>query len=154
MTGDPIHQSRQGSSAECRLRDVGQSSLAQGHAAPCAKVRPVRTSSLPVPRASDPSGPAGRSLRGHGADHAQTPDGNGASSSGVCEKQWADDGCDRDPRVGRVSEYSEKAWLSCAQRAARFKFRLTIGLIGCTTRSWRRPTVFWCRFGSVPSAAV
>jgi hypothetical protein len=27
-------------------------------------------------------------------------------------------------------------------------------LIACTTRSSPRPTVFWCRFGSAPSAAV
>src|SRR6202023_3067463 len=103
-----------------------QGSVAQGHAAPFARVRTVRTSSLSVPPGSDPSGPAGRSLRGNGADDAQTPGGNGTSSSGVCEKQWADDRCDRDTRVGRVSEYSEKAWLSRAQRTAHFKFTSTI----------------------------
>ena len=92
--------------------------------------------------------------RGYGADDAQTPGGNGASSSGVCEKQWADDRCDRDTRVGGVSEYSEKAWLSRAQRAAGFKFTLTICLIGCTTRSSPRLTAFLCPFGSAPSAAV
>jgi hypothetical protein len=27
-------------------------------------------------------------------------------------------------------------------------------LIACTTRSWPRPTVFLCPFGSAPSAAV
>ena len=92
--------------------------------------------------------------RGYGADDAQTPDGNSTSSSGVCEKQWADDRCDRDASVGRVSEYSEKAWLSRAERAAGFKFTLTICLIACTTRSSPRPTVFLCPFGSAPSVAA
>ena len=154
MTDVQINQAGQGSSAERRLRDAGQGSTARGHAAPFAKVRPVRTSSLPVSGGSDPSGPAGRSLRGYGADDAQTPDGNSTSSSGVCEKQWADDRCDRDTSIGRVSEYSEKAWLSRAERAAGFKFTLTICLIACTTRSSPRPTVFLCPFGSAPSVAA
>src|SRR6202171_55175 len=150
----PINQTGQGSSAERRLRDAGQCSAVRGHAAPFAKVRPVRTSSLPVPGGSGPSGPAGRSLRGYGADDAQTAGGNGTSSSGVCEKQWADDRCDRDTSVGRVSQYSEKAWLSRAQRTAHFKFTSIICLIACTSRSWPRPTVFLCPFGSAPSSAV
>src|SRR5271157_3425345 len=75
-------------------------------------------------------------------------------ASGVCEKQLADDRCDRDASVGRVSEYSEKAWLSRAERAAGFKFTLTICLIACTTRSSPRPTVFLCPFGSAPSVAA
>jgi hypothetical protein len=37
---------------------------------------------------------------------------------------------------------------------ANFKFRLTMRLIGCATRSWPRPTVFWCPFGSVRSAVL
>jgi hypothetical protein len=31
---------------------------------------------------------------------------------------------------------------------------LTMPLIDCTIQSSLRPAVFWCRFGSVPSAAV
>jgi hypothetical protein len=88
------------------------------------KVRPVRPSSLPVSRGSEPSGSARRSLRGYGTDDAQTSCGNGASSLCTCEEQWADSGCDCDPRVGCVSEYSEKAWLSRAERAAGFKIML------------------------------
>jgi hypothetical protein len=37
---------------------------------------------------------------------------------------------------------------------AHFKFTLTMRLTACTIRSSSRPTVFWCPFGSVPSAAV
>ena len=72
----------------------------------------------------------------------------------VCEEQWADYRSDRDTRVGRVSEYSEKAWLSRAKRTARFRFALTMYLIACTIQSSPRPTVFWCPFGSVALAAV
>jgi hypothetical protein len=151
MADGQINPSGQGASPERCLRAAGQGSVAQGHAAPFARVRTVRTSSLSVPRGSDPSGRPGRSLRGNGADNAQNPGGNGTSSSGVCEKQWADDRCDRDKRVGRVSE---KTWLSRAQRKAHFKFTSTICLIVCTTRSWPRLTVFLCPFGSAPSAAV
>jgi hypothetical protein len=155
MTHGSVDQSGQGSTVERRSPSVAMRyPVVRSSAAHVARVRPVRTPSLSVPRASDPSGPAGRSLRGYGADHAQTPGGNGASSSGVCEKQWADDRCDRDTRVGRVSEYSEKAWLSRAQRAVRLKFTLTICLIGCTTRSSPRPTAFLCPFGSALSAAA
>jgi hypothetical protein len=154
MTYGPIHQSGQGSAVERRLRDARQSPVGRGHAPPFAKVRPVRTSSLPVSGGSGPSGPIGRNFRGYGPDDAQTPSGNGTSSSGTCERQWADHGCDRDPRVGRVSEYSEEAWLSRAERGARFKFMLTICLIACSTRSSPRSTVFLCPFENVLSAAV
>jgi len=155
MTHGSVDQSGQGSAVERRSPSAAtRYPVARSSAALVTRVRPVRTPSLSVPRASDPSGPAGRSLRGYGADHAQTSGENGTSSSGVCEKQWADDRCDRDTRVGRVSGHAEKAWLSRAQRAAHFKFTLTTCLIACTTRSSPRPTVFLCRFGSVPSAAV
>src|SRR5271169_5926962 len=155
MTHGAVDQCGQGSAVErCLLSAATRYPVARGRAALIARVRPVPTPSLSVPRASDPSGPAGRRLRGYGTDHAQTSAENGASSSGVCEKQWADDRCHRGTRVGRVSEYAEKAWLSRAQRAACFKFTLTTGLIACTTRSSPRPTVFLSPFGSAPSTAV
>jgi len=155
MTNDPIDQSGEGSAAERRLRHAaGPCCVARGHAALIARVRPVRTSSLPVPRGSDTPEPAGRSFRGYGADHTQAPGGNSTSSAGPCEEQWADYRSDRHTRVGRVSEYSEKAWLSRAKGTARFRFALTMCLIACTIQSSPRPTVFWCPFGSVPSAAV
>jgi hypothetical protein len=155
MTDGPINQSGQGSAVEFCLRHAAaQCCLARGHAALITRIRPVRTSSIPVPRGGDPSAPAGRSLRGYGADYAQAPCGNGTPSKGVREKQWADHRSDRDTRVGRVSRYSEKAWLSRAHRMAHFKFTLTMRLTACTIRSSSRPTVFWCPFGSVPLAAV
>ena len=155
MAHGPIDQSGQGSAAKRRVRHVAaRYSIARGYAAPVARVRPLRTASLPVPRGSGSFGPAGRSLRDYGPDHTQAPSGNGKSSSGVCEKKWPDDRSDRDACVGRVSEYSETAWLSRAPDTARFKFSLTIRLIACTTRKSPKPTAFWCLFGSVPPAAV
>jgi hypothetical protein len=155
MTDGPIHQGGQGSAAKRRLRHaLGPCSVARSNAALIARVRPVRTSSLPVPGGSDTSEPAGRSFRGYGANHTQAPGGNSTSSAGLCEEQWVDYRSDRDTRVGRVSEYSEKAWLSRAKGTARFRFALTMCLIACTMQSSPRPTVFWCPFGSVPLAAV
>src|ERR1019366_783958 len=155
MTDDAINQGGQGSAVERRLWHVaGQCCIARGHAAIIARVRSVRTSSLPLPGGSDPSGRAGRSLRGFGADYAQAPCGNSAAAAGVREKQWADHRSDCGTRVGGVSEYSEKAWLSRVHGTARFKFTLIICLIACTTLSSPRPTVFLCPFGNVRSAAV
>src|SRR5258707_5507300 len=155
MTNGPIDQSGQGSTAERRLCNAfGQSSVARGNAALIARVRPVRASSLPVPGGSDTAEPAGRSFRGYGADHAQAPGRNSTSSAGLCEEQWANYRSDRHTRVGCVSEYSEKAWLSRAKSTACFRVALTMCLIACTIQSSPRPTVFWCPFGSVPLAAV
>src|SRR5271169_5587827 len=92
MTYGPVHQSGQSSAVERRLRDARQGPVGRGHAPPFAKVRPLRTSSLPVSGGSGTSGPIGQSLRGYGTDDAKAPGGNGTSSSGACEKQWADDG--------------------------------------------------------------
>jgi hypothetical protein len=155
MAHDPINQSGQGSAAERRVHHVAaRYSVARGDAAPVPRVRPLRAASLPVPGGSGSSGQSGGGLRSHGPDHAQASGGDGKSSSGLCEKKWSDDRSDRDACVGRVSEYSEKAWLIRAPDTARFKFSLTIRLIACTTRKSPKPTVFWCPFGSVPSAAV
>jgi hypothetical protein len=153
MAHGKIDQSGQGSAAELRLRLVAaRYSIARSKAAPIARVRPFRAASLPVPGGSDPSEPAGGSLRSYGADHAQAPGGNGTFATGLCEKKWPDDRSGRDTCVGRVSEYSEKAWLSRAPDAGRLKFCLTIRLIACTIRNSPRPTVFWFPFGSVLSA--
>jgi hypothetical protein len=155
MTRASVDQSGQGSAVERRSSSAAtRYPIGRSRATLVGRVRPVRTPSLSVSGRSDSSEAAGRSLRGYGADDAQTPGENCRASSGVCEKQWADDRCDRDPRFGCVSGYAEKAWLSRAQRAARFKFAWTTGWIACTTQSSPKPTVFLCPFGSAPSAAV
>jgi len=155
MTDDAINQGGQGSAVERRLRDAaGQCCIARGHAAIIARVQAVRTSSISIPGRSGPSGPAGRSLRGFGTDYTQAPCGNGAAAADVREKQWADHRSDCGTRVGGVSEYSEKAWLSCVHGTVHSKFTLIICLIACTTPSSPRPTVFLCPFGNARSAAV
>ena len=155
MTYGAIDQSGQGSAVECRSRHAPEQCFAaRCHAAVSTRVRPVRASGIPIPRRSAKARPASRSLRGYGADHTQASFEYGAYFAGVREKQWADYRSDRDTRFSRVSEYSEKAWLSRAQDTARFKFTLTMLLIACTIRSSSRPTVFWCPLGSVPPAGV
>ena len=155
MANGKIDQSGQGSAAERGLRLVAaRYPVARGNAAPIARVRPFRAASLPVPGGGGSSGSAGRSLRSYGSDHAQASSGDGKSSSGLCEKKWPYDRDNRDTCVGGVSACSEKAWLSRAQDAGRFKFSLTIRLIACTIRKSPKPTVFWRLFGSVPSAAA
>ena len=155
MTDDTINQGGQGSAVERRLwHAAGRCCIARGHAAIIARVRSVRTSSLPLSGRSGPSGPVGRSLRGFGADYAQAPCGNSAAAADVREKQWADHRSDCGTRVGCFSEYSEKAWLSRVHGTAHSKFTLIICLIACTTTSSPRPTVFLCPSGNVPSAAV
>jgi hypothetical protein len=145
MTYDSIDQSGQGPAVERRSPSAAtRCPVARSSPALVARVRPVRTPSLSVSGGSDPSEAAGRGLGGYGADDAQTPGENGGASSGICEKQWADDRRDCDPRVDRVSGYAEKAWLNRAQRVVRFKFTLTTCLIACTTPSSSRPTVFLC----------
>ena len=155
MTDDTIDQSGKGSAAECRLRHApGQGSVARGNATLSARVRPVRTSGIPVSGRSHTSGRDGRSLRDYGTDYTQASGGHGRCSASLCEEQWADDRRHRDTCVGRVSAYSEKAWLSRVHGTAHSKFTLIICLIACTTTSSPRPTVFLCPSGNVPSAAV
>jgi hypothetical protein len=155
MTHGPIDQSGEGPAAERRARHVAaQNSVAGSNATALAKVRPFTAASLPVPGRGDSSGPAGRSLRGYRPYHSQASGGDGTSSSGLCEKEWPDDRSDRDACIGRVSEYSEKSWLSRVPDTGRLKFSLNIRLIACTIRNLPKPIVFWCPFGSVPSATA
>jgi len=155
MTDGSINQSGQGSAVERRLcLAPAQYAVARGHAALGWRVRSVGTSGLPIPGGSDTSGATGRGHRGYGADHSQGASRNSTSPSGVCGKQWADHWSHCDKGIGRVSEDAEKAWLSRAQRSARFKFTLSICLIVCTNQNSPRHTVFLCPFGNVPLAAV
>jgi len=155
MTHVPIDQSGQGPAAECRARHVtAQNSIAGSNATALAKVRPFRAASLPVPGRGDSFGPAGRSLRSYRPYHTQASGGDGASPSGLCEKEGSDDRSDRDLCIGCVSEYSEKSWLSRVPDTARLKFSLNIRSIACMIRNSPKPIVFSCPFGNVPSATA
>jgi hypothetical protein len=155
MTDDPVNQSSQGSATERRLRHAaGRCSVARGDAASIARIRPVRTSSVPVSGRGAKARPADRSIRSDGTDHTKATGRNSTPLAELCEKQWADYRDDRYPRFGCVSEYSEKAWVSRAKRAARFRLGLTMCLIACTMQSSPRPTVFWYPFGNDLSVGV
>src|SRR6266566_981154 len=95
-----------------------------------------------------------RSSRGHGADHVEASAAYGGTSPEVREKQRTDHRSGRDWRVACVSTHSKKAWLSRVQKAAHFKSTFPIRLIACSSRSSRRPTIFWCPVASAPSACA
>lgn len=154
MANDPIKQNGQGSAVECRFRHTpARYAAAQSHAAAIWRVRPVGTSSLSILERSSTLGPACRGGRDFSADHSQDSGGNSSSSSGVFEKHGADHRSHCDTSIGHVPEHAEKAWLSRAARPARFKYTLSISLTVCTIPSLPKPIVFWCPFGSAPSAA-
>lgn len=155
MTHGPIDQNGQGSTVERCLRHApAQYAVARGHAALVGRIRSVGTSSLPILERRERSGPTCRGRRDYGSDHPQDSGGNSTSSSGVFKEHWTDHRSHRGTRIGHVSKYAEKTWLSRAHRPARFKFTLNICLTVCTIPSLTKPTVFWCPFGSVPLAAV
>jgi hypothetical protein len=155
MAYGAVDQSGEGSAAERRSWPTPASCCtSRSSAAIVTRVRFVRASSIPLLRGGLPARATGRSYRGHGADHVEASAAHGGTAAKVREKQWPDYWSDRDRRVERVSRRSEETWLSRAPRAAHFKSVLTMPLIDCTIQSSLRPTVFWCRFGSVPSAVV
>jgi len=155
MAYGAVDQSGEGSAAERRSWPTPASCCtSRSSAAIVTRVRFVRASSIPLLRGGLPARSTSRSYRGHGADHVEASAAHGGTAAKVREKQWADYWSDRDRRVERVSRRSEETWLSRALRAAHFKSVLTMPLIDCTIQNSFRPTVFWCRFGSVPSAAV
>jgi hypothetical protein len=155
MAYGAVDQSGEGSAAERRSWPTPASCCtSRSSAAIVTRVRFVRASSIPLLRGGLPARSTSRSYRGHGADHVEASAAHGGTTAKVREKQWPDYWSDRDRRVERVSRRSEETWLSRAPRAAHFKSVLTMPLIDCTMQSSLRPTVFWCRFGSVPLAAV
>ena len=155
MANGTIDQNGQGSAVERSLCHApAQYTVVHGHAAFVWTVRPVGTSSLPIPGGSGTSAATCRGHRGYGADHPQGSSANSAPSPRVCEKQWADHRSHRDAGIDYVSKHSEKAWLSGAQRPTCFRFTLSICLTAYTIQNSPKPTVFRYPFGSAPSAAV
>ena len=155
MSSDPINQNGQGTAVErCLCAACEQYAFVRCYSAFVARVRPVGASGLPVPERSDPYGPAGRGHREYSSDYSQGSGRNSSSSSCLCEDQRANYRRHRHTGIDHVSEQSEKAWLSRAQRPASFKFTLSICLTVCTIPKSLRPITFWCPFGSALSAAV
>ena len=155
MADDAFDQSGKGSAAKRRSWSAPASSCAsRSSAAVVTRVRFVGTSSISLPGGSLPARSTHRSSRGHGADHAEASAAYGGTSPEVREKQRTDHWSNRDRRVECVSTHSTKAWLSRVKKAAHFKSTFPIRLIACSSRSWRRPTIFWCRVASAPSACA
>ena len=152
MTHGTFDQSGEGSAAERRSSPAPASCcLGRGSAALVTRVRPVRASSISIPGGSVPARSTGGNHRGHSADHVEASGEHGGTIAEVREKQWPDHWSDRDGCIERVSTCSKKAWLSRAQKAARCKFMFPIRLIACSSQSSRKPTIFWCPFGSALS---
>lgn len=155
MANGPIEPNGQGSAVErCVRHSPAQYAVGRGHEALVWRVRSVGTSSLSIFERSRTLGSACRSRRDFSADHPQDSSGDSTSSSGIFKKHGADHRSHCDTSIDHVPEHAEKAWLSRAPRPAHFKYKLSISLTVCTIPSLPKPIVFWCPFGSAPSAAV
>src|SRR6266852_2550304 len=148
-------QSGKSSGAERRSWFAPASSCAaRSSAAVVTRVRLVRAPSISLPGRSLPARSTCRSSRGHSADHVEASAAYGGTPPEVREKQRTDYWSNRDRRVACVSPHSKKAWLSRVKKAAHFKSTFPIRLIACSSRSSRRPTIFWCPVASAPSACA
>jgi Reverse transcriptase (RNA-dependent DNA polymerase)/N-terminal domain of reverse transcriptase len=155
MTYDAFDQNGKGSTPEHRSWSAPASNCAfRSCAAVVTQVRFVRASSISLPGGRRSAGSSRRSSRGHSADHDEASAAYGGTSPEVREKQRTDHWSNRDRRIECVSAHSKKAWLSRVQKAAHFKSTFPIRLIACSSRSSRRPTIFWCPLGSAPWAGV
>jgi len=155
MAHDAFDQSGKGSAAERRSWSTPASSCAsRSSAAVVTRVRFVGASSISLPEGSLSARSSRRSSRDHGAGHVEAPAAHGGTAPQVREKQRTDHWSDRERRVECVSTHTKKAWLSRVEKAAHFKSRFPIRLIACSSRSWRRPTIFWCPVASAPSACA
>ena len=155
MAHDAFDQSGKSSATECCSWFAPASSCAaRSSAAVVTPVRFVRAPSISLPGRRLPARSTCRSSRGHSADHVEASAAYGGTPPEVREKQRTDHWSNRDRRVECVSTHSKKAWLSRVPKAAHFKSTFPIRLIACSSRSSRRPTIFWCPVASAPSACA
>ena len=155
MSHDALDQNGEGSTAERRSWSAPASSCASpSRTLVVTRVRFVRTPGISLLARSLPARAARRSSPSHGASHVEASTADGGTASQVCEKQWSDHRSDRNRRLACVSAHFQKAWLSRVQKAAHFKSTFPIRLIACSSRSSRRPMIFWCPVASAPSACA
>ena len=155
MAHDAFDQSGKSSAAERRSWFApAPSGAARSSAAAVTRVRFVRASSLSLPGRSFPARSPRRRSPSYGASYVEASAAYGGTSPEVREKQRTDHGSNRDRRVACVSPHSKKAWLSRVEKAAHFKSMFPIRLIACSSRSSRRPTIFWYPVASAPSACA
>lgn len=120
----------------------------RGRADPVAQVRSVRASSIPLPRGSRTARCAGRGDRGNGTHHSAASAKYRASIAHASRTQRHDHRRARHTSAGRVFRRAKMTWLSGAQDAPNSKSPSTIRLIDYSSRSSRKPTIFWCRTGT------
>jgi hypothetical protein len=144
MTYAALHPNGEGPEVErCSCSPRAACEITRGHAAPCFQLRAIAPPGISVSAASLPAETSRRSSRGHGADHVEAPAAHRRTAAEACQKQWPDDGVDRDRCIASFPANKEEAWLSRAKKAALWKFTLTMSLIACSSRSSARPTIFW-----------
>src|SRR5262245_20262083 len=152
MTDAALHQSGEGSAAECRSWPTPTPyCIARGSAELVAQVQFVRASSISLPGGGIRAGSTRRNHRSYRADHAQASAKHSGTAAGIRAEQWLNHWSDRDSCVERVSTRPKETWLSRGSRAAHGKFTFPIHLIACSSRSSRRPTIFWCPRGNARS---
>ena len=148
-----LDQNREGSTAERRSCSAPTSSCAsRSRTAVIPRVRFVRAPSLSLPATSLPTRSPRGSSRSHRAGHLEASPAHGRRAAEIRPQQRLDHGGDRNRRVESVPAPTEKAWLSRVEKAAHCKSMLPIGLIACSSPSWRRRTRFWCLVASAPLA--
>src|SRR5271156_4886660 len=155
MAYEAFDQSGKGSAAKrCSWSAPASSCASRSSAAVVTRVRFVGASSISLPGGSLSARSSRRSSRDHGAGHVEAPAAHGGTAPQVREKQWSDHWSDCDRGLECVSTHPKKAWLSRVEKAAHFKSTFPIRLIACSSRSLRRPTIFWCPVASAPSACA
>src|SRR5271155_5275373 len=155
MAYEAFDQGGKGSAAKrCSWSAPASSCASRSSAAVVTRVRFVGASSISLPGGSLSARSSRRSSRDHGAGHVEAPAAHGGTAPQVREKQWSDHWSDCDRGLECVSTHPKKAWLSRVEKAAHFKSTFPIRLIACSSRSLRRPTIFWCPVASAPSACA
>jgi hypothetical protein len=155
MAYGAFHQDGEGSAPERCLCSAPASCCADRSSATLVtQVRTVRTSSISIPAGGFPAGWSGGSDRGHGRGYLEASAAHGRTVTEACEKQRLDHRRDRDRRAERLPRCCEETWLSRVPRADLFKSMFPIRLIAYSSRSLRRPTIFWCPVASVRSVGA
>jgi len=153
MTHGQVHQSKQGTTVECRLSSAPkQHGAARSGAEPITRVWSVTAPSLPISRTSSRTWPPGSHRGSLDTHHAEASAEHRAPAALVCVPKRADDRRDRYTCTENVSERATKAWLTGGQDVSRLKSIWTIHLIACSRPSWHRSMSFWYPCNSAWSA--
>jgi retron-type reverse transcriptase len=143
MSNVAIYQSRKDLAFERRLRSARQGSRARGiRSAIGRQIRPVASSSLPLPSGSAGDQEPDASGHCHHSCYGQNSRGCCVTTAGVCPATWPDDrrsgGAGRpEPVAGGASE-----WVIAVGETTCSTW--TTALIACCRQSWHRSMTYWC----------